>query len=207
MISRRCTFLRWNTWSVVAMVGAAVAAAGWSPSQPGSGAPRPPDPSKSGAQVVFHVHYDGFGGKPTGLVAAGWDDGLIIFALNPDKPGKDLQAGMITPEQLKHTLEELRSAGFFEEQADQGWGPDMSHTTLTATIDGKEATYHWTEWLSRTWGAHVGADPKFYRFAKMWAISRTALAFASPTDYQPLAKDARAKKRFDVAIATLKWQR
>ena len=88
-------------------------------------APRPesttskPDPkAKASADphVVFYLHYTGFGKRPIGLLVAAWDDGVIVFASNPDEPGKDLQTGTITTDQLKHTLDEIKGAGFFDEQ-------------------------------------------------------------------------------------------
>ena len=149
---------------------------------------------------VFQMSYASFGTMPSGLVLAGWDDGLIIFALNPGSAGKDLQVGRITPAQIQHVISELDSAHFFDEQREPAMPPDNSCMRMMATRGGRMVEHRWNEALTRPWGAHVGADRKFYEFAKMWALSRTALIFASPTDYKPLDTDRGARGRFDAAV-------
>jgi hypothetical protein len=83
----------------------------------------------------------------------------------------------------------------------------MSYVLISASVGEHAATHMWNEALTRSYGAHSGVDSPFYRFAKMWAISRTALAFALPKDCVPLAKDAEASKRFERAVGARQIER
>ncbi len=173
-----------------------------------SGSTQPPaQPAKP--TVVFQVmrdagmSIDGGGG----LVIAGWSDGTVVFAMDPDKAGKNLQAGTITPEQLKATLDELNVAGFFGDLRFYNWPPDASHTIMAGVREGKSTKYAWVEQLSVPWGAHVGADPTFKAFAKLWAASRTILAFACPTAYKPIHDVPDVELRYKAALSKNEFER
>jgi hypothetical protein len=158
-------------------------------------------------QLAFLVDYTGFGPKESGLISMGWDDGVVVFAARSDEPGKRLQTGTITPEQLKRVMDDLKGVGFFEEHPAQSLTPDQSYVTIEATM-GKESAWRlWDEWLVPGYEASVSADAKFYAFVKMWRLSRTVLEFAVPKEFKDLSKDAEAKKRFDAAVGARKVSR
>ncbi len=170
------------------------------------GSTQPPaQPAKP--TVVFQVMRDAGMSIDGGLVIAGWSDGTVVFAMDPDKAGKNLQAGTITPEQLKATLDELNDAGFFGDLRFYNWPPDASHTIMAGVREGKTTKYAWVDHLSVPWGAHVGAEPKFKAFAKLWANSRTIMAFACPTAYKPIHDVPDVELRYKVALSKNEFER
>jgi len=131
------------------------------------------------------------------VLLAGWTDGLVIFSLDPSRPDKIHQCGTIPPARIEWAVQELKSAGFFDEQKEPGGRPDSMDTTITASSDGKTASHTSEYWHCGPWSASADADPKTYKFAKMWAISRTALAFTRSKDFHAVNTDEIAKKRID----------
>jgi hypothetical protein len=146
--------------------------------------------------LAFAISYNSFGKRPSGLIQACWDDGLVIFALNPELPGTQLQCGRITAAQAATALTEMWAAGLFDTNYTRGVTPDHSTYRFRAARNGKSADLEWDELLTRPWGAHTGADPAYQRFAKIWMNARTIATFALPTDYTPLDKNPDAEKRF-----------
>lgn len=147
-------------------------------------------------RIAFSVTYESFGSKPGGPIVVGWDDGLVVFAMNPDIPGQHMQCGWITPEQVLGLLAELKDAGFFAPQMVVGAIPDNSTTTITAS-NGEPASHTWNEALSTAWGANINSDPRFKQFTRMWALSRHAIAFAHPAKAEPLSQNPAELNRFE----------
>lgn len=138
----------------------------------------------------------------TGVLLAAWDDGVVIFAADTRKPKTSLRVGRLTPEQVRGVLDELHTARFFEDLPGGGTAPDASYTTIKATREQKSAKYlcMWSDVLALG-GASVDSPAAEKEFARMWAVSRTILAFARPGTSEPLASNVEAKRRFERAEA------
>ncbi len=162
--------------------------------------PAPAEPAKP--RIAFSVTYESHGLKPSGAILVGWDDGLVVFAINPDEPGTELQFGKLTQAQIVSVINDLKSAGFFEQQMAPGTVPDTSCTSITASCKESLASHTWNESRSFPWGSNIESDPSFKNFTRMWSISRNALAFAHPRVGKPLATDSAAAKRFEEARIT-----
>src|SRR6185295_5843258 len=124
-----------------------------------------------------------------------------VFAPDLAKPGRDLQTGSITEDQLARALDQLKSDGFFAAHKEPGLAPDMSHVIISARRENTAATHRWSENLIPKWSANVNATVEFKEFARMWALTRTDLAFALPEQAVPLAQDKDVKKRFDSVVS------
>ncbi len=138
----------------------------------------------------------------TGVLLAAWDDGVVIFATDTRKPKTSLRVGRLTPEQVRGVLDELHTARFFANLPGGGTAPDASYTTIKATREQKSAKYlcMWSDVLALG-GASVDSPAAEKEFARMWAVSRTTLAFARPGASEPLSSNAEAKRRFERAEA------
>jgi hypothetical protein len=159
----------------------------------------PSDPKSIALSIAFGCYCPPE--TPQGVLEAIWDDGLVVFASNPQQPGKNLQCGRITPSQLRKTLDDICAAGYFEIGTYQPpAAPDESHVRITATRAGKDSKHNWNEHLNSSL-VNVDADPAFQRFAKVWAATRTTAAFARPKEPIPLEQDPDALKRYSAAQA------
>jgi hypothetical protein len=166
---------------------------------PGQESKAEPKVAASPPKLAFLVEQrGGMTAMTGGVLLAGWTDGLMIFSLDPMRPDKIHQCGTIPPARIEWAVQELKSAGFFDEQQEPGGRPDTPDITITASFDGK-ATSHMScqDWHCGYWAASADSDAKTYKFAKMWAISRTALAFTRSKDFHAVNTDEIAKKRID----------
>lgn len=172
-------------------------------------APTPPTTkdAKPAPQLAYSIWFDSgmvlrAENDHTGVLLAAWEDGVVIFAADTRKPKTSLRVGRLTPEQVRGVLDELHTARFFEDLPGGGTAPDASYTTIKATREQKSAKYlcMWSDVLALG-GASVDSPSGEKEFARMWAVSRTILAFARPSESEPLDKNAEAKKRYERAEA------
>lgn len=158
-------------------------------------APIQPKPGDQ-PRLAFRIFYTSHHRTPSGVTAVAWDDGLVVFTLK-ETPGKDLLAGWIPKSKVQETLAELKSAGFFNDQQEPGLVPDGSYTTIAARGENGLVDHRWHEHLGHSGGAHAGAKPEFYKFTKMWVITRNALLFALPEHFKPIDEEPGARRRFE----------
>ena len=145
-------------------------------------------------------------GQSSGCVLAAWDDGVVVFATDPHKGGRDMQFGRVTPEQLGRVLADLAGAGFFAKVPGGGTAPDDAYHLLWASRDGERASYYctWDEGLFGRPGVSADADDRDRGFARMWALSRVAVSFAYPSraSRRPVEDDPAILRRLSKATGS-----
>lgn len=158
---------------------------------------KPTTQSAAKPSLVFRIHHFGGNGPPTtdGIVMAGWDDGLVVFAAG-DLPAKDLLVGWIPHEKIEETLTELTRAGFFEQHQEHCCIPDEPVTTIHAR-GSTGLSFKRSHELNSLGYASADAKPEQYKFARMWQISRNALRFARPHKHTPIDESPDARKRLE----------
>src|SRR5262245_11107933 len=139
-------------------VAAAVAAGVY---RPGGAASDRMQESAPAPRLVFLVEQTaGMSQDTSGVLLAGWTDGLVIFSLNAARPDQIHQCATIKPERIEWALQELKAAGFFDDHQEPGLAPDATTLTITANSDGKTVTHRCQERRNGPSGADADADPK-----------------------------------------------
>jgi hypothetical protein len=159
-------------------------------------------------EVAFAISHDaGMSHKGSGTVIVGWSEGEVVFAMDGDKPEKDLRTGTITPAQLEEVLRDLADAGFFKAHREGSWPPDASHTWITAVREGKKVSYVSDGQPRPPYNAHVESDRETKEWERMWAVSRTALLFAYPRKFVPLKDKPEILARYKKTVAQREFRR
>ena len=138
-----------------------------------------------------------------GLVMAAWSDGVVVYAAAGHRPGKELKAGTIDEAALARVSDGLRMSGIFE--TDAGWvaPPGLPSHVLLAHFGGR-SVYRVCSWDDGRFGqadASVQSNPEEIAFARAWALSRVAIAYARPKSGVPLRSHQTAAERLDAAVA------
>lgn len=121
-----------------------------------------------------------------GVELAVWEDGYVLYASNPEKAGRDIISGMVTPQRVQALLNQLDLAGVFSLSGDSFLVPDGPELVLAAEFGGKRNRHRWDEVIRPGWGANVHPTKAYIEFVCMWVSARIALSgFLSESQLGP----------------------
>jgi len=130
----------------------------------------------------------------SGIVLLIWDDGLLLFAEDPDEPGRELRVARVPTGEVRRLVEYCVDLGFFELPDWVDVAMHASSESLQVRAGGRKRTFTWDRSVFPS--SHWYPDVSGETYRRVWQrveFAMTGLVPASSIPQRELVPDGKLR--------------